>query len=533
MLIYRIISACFIIFWIAFILMDYWEKHIIYAYNFLYFQYYDLLGMMAVLGAGVTFGVLQLKNLKKPPRWLNGLTMFGLVLFSITISVQFYLTKTNFDVGDGSFLNLLLMFISTSAATYSILLVAYVIGELIWMLFPIPIKGLTKDLILIALGFLGMIALLFIVGLFGLIVWYVVAPLFLIILGLRYKSALDFLKRSLIKSVGVPKNINTLGILSFYLLIITISWTSLQVNLPFPRGWDALSLYAALPSLINDYNGLVSGFQPYNWSLVMSLGLVLFGKIEVLLMLSYMGCLLSLFALFDLSRNVFKMDVNFSLLAVMIFNLLPTIGFQSIHDQKVDLSLLFIMLSIVMIFINWIQHNFNKEEKEKITTTALINPHMALMGLLTGLAFGIKLTTLFIFFSVLAAIWYALKGQLGFIAVFTVSIFGILLLKLDEQSGLRVYHLGASTIQWIMLVAGLVLTALLFQKNRIEFLRGIRLSVVFGLFFLLPVIPWLGKNFAETKTLDTKSLLTGKSNAPSPRIRDFTKRHQQYKQNKK
>lgn len=519
MRIYKSSIILFSIFWFVFIFFDYWQKHPYYYINLINFSYYDLTAVLTLLGVGTYFLIKKVKN-QAWRKWLNGLSLFGAALFIIALSVQFYINKTNLPMTNGgSVLHLLGMVIQAVTSVYLVTLCAYVIGELIWRLFSIPIKGLSKDIVLVAIGIMGLVSILFLLGIFSLLVWYILIPIFVFILGIRWKISLDFLKRTLITPIQLPNELNGLGIASFYILFIIISWTIMQVCMPFPRGWDALSLYVSLPSLINDYQGLVSGYQPYNWSLIMSLGFVLFGKMESTLMLSYLGGFLTLFSLYQLARTLFKMDVNFSFLTLCIFSLIPSIAFQTYLEQKVDLGLLFILTAIVLVLINWIEHH-NKDintvtvDSENHRKLPFIQPAIALMGLLTGFALGIKLTALFTFFGILATMWYVLKGNLGFLALFAVSIFAIFLLKIDDQSGLRAYHLSASAVQWIMLIIGLGLAVYIFVKDKKTFLYGFKLSVIYGLFFVLPILPWLTKNYSETKRLDVNSLLNGQSNAP-------------------
>lgn len=523
---YKVSLVCFILFWASFILMDYWQMHPVYANNLAHFQYFDLVGVLGLLGAGVVFGVKQLQKRSSWKKWVNGLSVYAFGLLIISISIQFYLSKNNIDKGDGAIWKALWLVTTTSICAYLVVLFSYVLGQTVTQFVPLNLKKMSKVIVHIAIGIMGLTGILFLLGAIQQLKWFFVVPICLVLLAWRWRTTLDFVKKTLIEPIPLTKKLNSLGIVSFYILLITVSWTLLQVNMPFPRGWDALSLYAALPSLLNDYQALVKGFQPYNWSLFMSLGFVVFNKIEVVLMLSYLGGLLSLFALYRIARGVFKMDVNYSLLSVSIFHLLPTIGFQSIHDQKVDLGLLFVMLTIVILFVHWVEERFEKGQ----TTTGKIDPYIALIGLLAGFALGVKLTTLFIFFGVLAAIWYVLQGKWGFLALFAVSIFGILLLKLDETAGLRAYHLGASYVQWTMLLIGLGLSAWLFTQNRTKFLKGLRLSILFGFFFTLPMLPWFGKNYLESKNLSVQSLLNGKSNAPNGSIKEFTKNLKKYNQ---
>jgi len=101
---------------------------------------------------------------------------------------------------------------------------------------------------------------------------------------------------------------------------------------------------------------------------------------------------------------------------------------------------------------------------------------------------------------------------------------------------LRQFHLSASIVQWTMLVLGLALLGWNIYKKRESTLEAIRLSIIYTLFFIVPFLPWLGKNAIESDNLNTQTLLNGapigprigiqqiKSNYPPP---NFSNNNQQ------
>ena len=148
---------------------------------------------------------------------------------------------------------------------------------------------------------------------------------------------------------------------------------------------------------------------------------------------------------------------------------------------------------------------------------------MVIIGLLTGFAFGIKLTALIFLFALVAAIWYVKGGMRAFMAAFFLVFGSVLLLRLDEHSLLRSYHLSANILQWVFLVAGLGMVVYLFLKHKKTFHQLIRSSVIITSFFVLPVLPWLGKNYAETESFSTYNLLNGKKALPDINIQTLRK----------
>jgi len=541
---YRGVIIFFIAFWIAFIFFDYWQKHPVYYIGFQYFQYWNLLLIYGLIGVAFVAGLHFIRKKKKFLFLTNGLTLYILGLIISATAVQVFLLKTNQKPLTGSNLSTLLgKLIYTSFGTYSTLLVSYVIGCFINRVFPLDLRPRAELLVNIGLGILGLVGVCFVFGIFHLLVWYTLLPTFLIIAGFGWKYSLDFIKRTLINPIKISKYFNTFGAISFYILLIFISLNFMQVNVPFPRGWDALSVYVNLPSLIRDYSGLVQGNQPYNWSLYMSIGYLLFDSIEIVLSISYVGGLLSIAAMYHLCRHWLNMNANFSIFALLVFYTYPSVGFQCYLEQKIDLGLLFILFCILIVLLDWVATYYepfkkkNSESNVKLSDdytedwkSLFLQPHIATMGLLTGLAIGIKLTTLFTIFGIIAVIWYVLKGNNGFLAIFSIGVFIMLSLKMDRVSGLREYHLSVTALTWIMFLAGIGLLFLSFKDDKESFIKGLKISTVYCLFFMLPYLPWLGKNLAELDgKATTLKLINGTTAGPSGNVKTFRDNYQKVK----
>jgi len=298
-----------------------------------------------------------------------------------------------------------------------------------------------------------------------------------------------------------------------------------------------------LPRLLSDHGSLVSGYQPHNWSLFMSLGFILFNMTEVTLCLSLVGGLLTIAAMYYLGVHWLKINVNYVWLTLAAFYLTPTIVHQSSKELKVDLGLLFIQLSILILFIIWYKKQKNSESLEEEvddTDHSINNPtaysfgflnkihqlkpfsklqnsnykYIVILGLLTGFAMGIKLTSVFIMLAILSGIWVLQQRTTGYFAIFFLSIFVLLLAKVDNTGGLRIYHLSATTVQWICLGIGLALLGLEFLNNRQMFAKKFMNSLVYGLIVVFSFMPWVAKNYAETRSTDVSILLNGKHIGP-------------------
>lgn len=533
---YKGLVIAFIVFWVAFIFLDYWQKHPVYYLGFKHFQYFDLIAIYTLIGAGFVFGLRYIKKHKKFLFLTSGLSLFFLGLVLAIIAVQVFMSKNGQPSLDPKGIVTIIGKISyTAFGLYFITVVSYVLGNTINKFFPIKFKSRIKLIIDLAMGILGVVGICFLLGVVFLLKWYTLLPIFVGILAWRWRESLDFVKRTLISPLKISKHFNAFGAALFYILILFLSLNFLQTNVPFPRGWDALAVYVNMPLLIDDYSGLVSGFLPYNWSIFMSIGAVLFKSVEMVMGFSFLGGILTLLAMYALCRSWLGMNPNYSMLALLVFYTFPSVGFQCYLEQKIDLGLLFVSLSVFMVLINWIE-TYQKDKEallanpETIVSNKFLNPHMALLGLLTGFAIGIKLTTLFSFFGVLSVMWFVMRGNWGFLSMFSMSVFLMLLLRVDERTRLRVYHLSADTLTWLMLGVGLVLLGITFIKNKKDFIKAMRLSVVYGLFLLIPFVPWLVKNAVDAGgniTVDT--LASGKSAAPITNIQVFKKNWENYK----
>ncbi len=523
--IYKSILAIFIFLWIGFTFMDYWQNHLQYLLAIKFFQYTDLTVLLILLGGAMWWfyhNKIQARSLNRYP-WFNGLSVFLLSTLVIMLSVYMFQRKV-MNIGlpiPFDFLHLVINIFKIGLYTYFVLLSCYAMGMYTLGTFRFRMGESARPILALGTGIMVWVFLMFGLGLFALLKWYILLPLMLLIILITRKVSFRFIWNTLFEPIPLDFRLNWLGALSFYVLLIVVSLNFIQLIIPMPKGWDSVSLYLNLSSLVNDYSGLVKGHQPYNWSLFMALGFILFEKTEVAMALSSVGGFLSIFALYYLCRDWLKINVNYSLLCVLLFYLLPTISHQSYLDLKIDLGLLFIMLVIVILLVEWWKYLASGEER----AVEVSRRYVILLGLFTGFALGVKLTALIAFFSVAGAIWFVYSGRVAFLAVFCLSTFAVLLFRLDDIPKLRQFHLGAEAFMWTMLVLGVLLFIWSARKEKHRFWHPMRLSVLYGCFFLLPVLPWLTKNYMETGgELSTRGLMYGKTQAPKANVTTFEKK---------
>jgi len=513
--------------------LDYLQKHPQYSFNFQNFQFWDL--YIIVIAQAVIGGLLyQFLKDKISSMYRGGILVFpGIVLVCITFAFALNrgtespakMNEVFFNLGN---------YLKTAVQVFFVIVSAYSVGNLAINKLNLKLKSASNTVVSIATGIMIVVMLAFLIGAFKILYWFTLGPILLACIAVNHKATLQFLKGILIDKIKPPKKLNFLGVVSLLLLLFLVQYNLLQNISPFPKGWDSLSLYVKLPTIINDHHGLVRGYQPYNWSLLMSFGMVLYNSMEAVLALSFVGGVLCLLGLYAIGKDILKMNVNYIYLALLSFYLIPSVGFQSFQEQKVDLGLLFTVLSIVLLLFSWIKDRKQKLEENELAYTSfniktLTNPYLLLMGLLTGFAFGIKLTTLFTYFSVICILWFLEFGYIGFVGSSMLCCFAILLVRLDDMSGMRSYHLTANALQWVLLLVGLISFGYLLFKSKKGFIRSIFFSLVYSLFFAFMASPWITKNFIDSDMrISFKYLLNGKTNEPAAGLNYMKRKYNHY-----
>ena len=430
-------------------------------------------------------------------------------------------------------LHILMNYFIVGIQVFLIVLSCYSIGHWLVSKLRLDLKPASNTAISLGTGIMTVVMITFVLGIFKILYWFTLGPILIACLAIDYQNNLSFVKKWVLAPIKPSKHLGFIGVFSMLLLLFVLQLNLSQNISPFPKGWDSMALYVKLPTIINDYHGLVRGYQPYNWSLFMSYGLILFNSLETVLALSYVGGVLCLVGLYAIGKDVLKMNQNYILLSLLIFYILPTIGFQSFQEQKVDLGLLFIVLCMILLLFAWIKSTRTQgPEAESIAAAkglrSYLNPCLILMGLLTGFAFGIKLTTLFSYFSIIAIMWFIEFGFIGFLGSSFLCCFAILLVRLDDMSGMRQYHLTANYVQWVLLLVGLGAFGYLFFKSNKGFIRTIGFSIVYTIFFGVMSVPWVAKNYIDSDmTLSFRYLLNGKTNEPKADLKYLQRKYKQ------
>ncbi len=507
--------AVFGVFWILFLFFDYINKHPIYELSLTHFKFPKLAIFLLMLSAIIGF-LLHSKKKLFSGFLSSGLSILVFSFFLAVVIAGAYLPFAEFktmsaDMGDTmkyAFKALLCFF-----PLLLILVSSYAFGNIFINRFKLALPESSLPIVSTALGIMLHCFLLFVLGIFGLLKNFTVIPMLILPLILNYKKVLPFLKSMFLKPLITEKTESTflLGII-WTLLIAYLVLNYLGAISPFPAGFDSRNFYVNISKLLADYEALVHGFQPYTWSLFMAIGLIAFNSIEITLLISYGAIILTLWAGYELCRSYLKLSPTHTMIALFFLAIIPSIFNQMTIELKIDFGLLFIQFCSIFILVELVKRIKLSEGKLDSPIWLLV----ILLSVFTGYGIGVKLTHVYLVFAFMMMLWALYCGYTGFLGMFFITFFIILVGKLDDVSGMRAYHLGISYLQWVSLGAGLLLLGYSFVKNKSKFINILKMSIVIGGLSVFVFSPWMVKNFIESDKPSINSLLLG--GRPGPDI---------------
>jgi len=506
-----LLFTAFALVWAVFLTIDYINKHPFYYYGVKYFKYKSLILLPALLCVGLL--IIKKVSLNK------AFTKY--LLSSAGFFVLFLICLIGIGLASFEYANIeyhtyyLQQFVLQNLASLTFLFVfsfiAYLYGDKI-------LKTHDEWLVKLGLGIVIISTVLFFLGAFGFINKLSVSILLLLSLAINYRSIWPTLK-VITKAHIELSQVNLIGIVSlvFGIFFLTINFSSAQ--LPFPIGFDSRNFYINLSSLIADNNKLMIGFRPYNWELLMSIGQVLFNDIAYVLSFSFYGFIISCLAVHRIVTHYLKLDINKSFFLVFLISMVPSIVNELSVELKTDFGLLFFqLLSIILLFKIFKQNIFtpyfvDDVPFKKINQSLIIN--IALLGLCLGFGNTIKLTNLFLVFSIVILLVWMYSDRLNLLAILFITLGMFILLKFDDVSGLRFSHLSADVLKIVFLITGLMLLGLGYLKEKTKTLKLYTVLALLTIFTAIPLVPWVVKNYIETKSLSIDALINGKQPGPN------------------
>ena len=523
--------------WVSIIMLDYFNKQVVYGPSFVYFRYYGLFGGLSILGIGFSMYVNRLyffSRFKRP--FINGivvlLTLIGIV-WAITASFNHY-WKAPLD--GSNYIHMAGKAIYTLGCSFFLLVSSYSSGSKFrTYLIPRKDKTLTFVLLDIALGFVLYTFLMMIFGVFRLLNMPLLIGTLILMILINYREAWWFIKTSLWNPIKWPKGLNFWGGLLIFFILVFLTMNYLYTQAPFPLGFDSRNFYVNISKLVADEGGLIPGFQPYAWGLVMSTGYIAFNSTEITLFISTLGGILALFGIYDFSRRYLNVSSNLSFLAVLLFLISPTVTNHWMIEFKIDLALLFIQIVIINLFMWWAfeKKDPNSLNRALVKDRADINIAIVI-GILFGFGLSIKALSIFLVIALFVAMWYYQRDIIGMLSIAALSIGTILLAELDAQSGLRSYHLSPNVTGGILLGLGIIGLGVSIYQSKERFLLSLKPLVISGVFMVLTFSPWVYKNYSYTKSTSLMKLVLGEKPSPPLTAPALIKnyRQQQNKSNK-
>ncbi len=522
--------------WFLIIVPTYLLHHPYYSRSISQFKYWGLLGGLSILFAGAYFFFVKTNS-----KWrtLNGWKLYGLLLLTMNSILAWYGISNDFFqshplVHLGYFTGLVILL---HLAVLFITVIGYAVGEMLLQPFAQQLSQASFSLVAVALGWSVIAFVLLLLGLFKLLYPIALWAPMLVLIILRYQVIGQLLHRTFLRPIAV-KSLKTQGFLSLALLLIFAGVNALGAVKAFPSGFDGAGLYMNVSQLIGEYQALPEGGQAFNWSIIMSLGDLLFGSMTVAIFLSNLMGLFCVLVVFRLAR-LFVSSSN-ALLVAAIFYTAPVVTYHNYFDEKVDLGFLFVSLCTLLLLLEYlVRSRADKAETGSISPVKIgsfqLSSHLLLwimIGWLTGFAFGIKYVALFNIIALIGLLFYQKGGRSAFAGSFLLALSLLFLLGIHQFSGLALDGNSSTLLGVLLLIPSLILLGRAFRSS---YPQLIQLGTLIGAFVLamgLNYAPWAIKHGLENRSISISALVEGKS--PEPKIKIKPKfRNQQRQSNSK
>ena len=504
----------FSILWALFLLLDYASASEYLTSAFSFFEYNGMLATISIMAAIVVwlFTKRPRKGLTLTIHHYRNIYAYPAVLLLMMIIMGFYLSVSGLKTGEGgSVLIFLFKTIGFHLAVLPVLAAAFGAGHFVFRFIPLQMSESVSWLIRLVLGFAVLTLFLFLLGAMKLLHAWIVFPLLAVMIWPGAKELMRLVKEHLI-SVSKSFEIHAAALLPWLFTLLMIAVNFCFITRPFPVGFDELNLYMNTPKLMAGYHGLTQGGDAYNWSVVMSLGFILYDKLVVATLLSVLPGILTLLVIYRMARMI-HVSREWSITACALYYTLPNIIWQSRNDAKVDLALMFVTLCAVLLLMEFYFGNRKNQEKISLFGKQLPSLYLvwSLAGFMLGFAFGIKYTSVMCVFGFLVYLFYMTGGKWAAAGMFFLN-FAIIF-------GLRLTRFGAFEAESPLLgIFPMVLAAGCFAMSARSHFRQLTQSVVlaaiFGVSMALTFIPWAAKNVTENGSVSFSHILTGKSPAP-------------------
>lgn len=375
-------------------------------------------------------------------------------------------------------------------------------------------KNNLQEIINISLGFSLYGLILILLASIGLLSTTTNWILVILLIGFNFYGTNKNFLHDLSSQIFIPTSV-----FSKILFFILISWLSiniLEISRPLPIGWDEMTIYLNYGKNLFESGILPPGQSMRFFEAFISQGYFLLGtnqNAELALLFSQYGGTLFVLCSLILFRYLFKRE-DIPYLLTLILYTTPMFFFQTAKDLKIDPSLTFIFIGIITSIFIILR---SKTDKEKII-------YSSITSFLLGVAFTAKFTSAFFIAPIFIYIIYELLGGLGLLfSITTVFAFTWQNYHLiDIYIGLG--HIPSKfpwfSIYIILLILGIELIFIL-KKNKTSLYK----MIILGLAFIIPLLPWFGKNYYDSKQFKLSYLMNGQSIYLSTNLSDLPSKY--------
>ncbi len=511
--------------WFGMIVSDYLFHHPYYTQGIARFRYLGLLGSLGAIlcGGYFFFFAIPFRKSKEAEAKINGIKVYLLFLLLLNCIVTWYGISNK--LFESNLLTALLYFngfnLLLHLAVYYMVALGYTIGELLLRPFAPYLSGFSYKLVSISLGWSLLVFAMVLLGVLQILTPWVLWPLIGLISLLRYRSIWLFSKSVVWDALPTwrPK---IQGLLAVAILLVFTAVNAVGAIKAFPIGFDGTGLYLNITQLISDYHALPAGGQAFNWSVMMSLGELLFDSTSIAILLSSLIGVFCFLAVYGIAR-LFT-STSHSLLAAAIFYTAPFITFHNMYDEKIDLGFLFVSLSTLLLLLAFYKNKSFAKEKETNQITVgnwsfQLEPLIwVYTGWLTGFAFGIKYTALFNGIALVGVLFYKRHGGYAFLGSLLSALSLIFLSGMYRFANIELDQSSPWLLFGLLFLPGLGLLGWAFRKQWSMLRQTTSLASLFLLTAGLAFSPWSIKNLSENKTLSISALVEGKSITPALRV---------------
>jgi hypothetical protein len=298
---------------------------------------------------------------------------------------------------------------------------------------------------------------------------------------------------------------------SFLALTLMMGVAMISIIRPMPIGWDDLGVYMNYPKILALTGESINGIGLYTWQLITGTGFLFSYNAAQAFFINQLWSILAVIAiglglsvmLGNKNKTIF---ISLPILLATVYYVMPMTVFHHTKDMKLDPALLFVSITALMMFFTFIKKE--QEKKEYYTILAII-------GILIGFAFGIKLTSLMLFLGISGVLAYRMVsfwGYLGFFFTFLAVFTGGNLWPIMNVWMPADYWIlqSISIGLWIIWIIFYVLAYL---SNSKLFIKYIWWNCILVLAFFIGISPWIVKNTIEVKpwnnagNIETKQLI--------------------------